>query len=367
MIKMRISQLTDALEAVVPRSLAEDFDNVGLLVGDPQADVDKVLLAHDVTQAVLDEAIQKGAGLVIAFHPIVFAGLKHLTGQTYVERIVAMALRKGIAIYAMHTNLDNYERGTNHAMAVHLGLKEPKVLLPKRNTIKKLTTYVPLAAAEGLRHALFQAGAGHIGNYSHCSFNFDGEGTYRGEAGSNPTLGTRFSLHVERETCVTVVFPSQLERRVLRALFEMHPYEEVAYGIVTLNNANPYQGMGRIGTMDEAMDERAFLDFLKRKLSLKTLRHSDFTGRRVRRVALLGGSGSFAIGAAKAQGADAFVSGDLKYHNFFEAEGRLLLVDAGHYESEFLAVHTIRGLIKEKFPRFATILSEKHRNPIHYF
>ena len=290
-----------------------------------------------------------------------------MVGQNYAARIVAEALRKGIALYALHTNLDNYEKGTNYAMARLLGLKAHEVLLPRERGLKKLTAYVPSADAEALRKALFQAGAGHIGNYSHCSFDFEGVGRFQAEAGAHPVVGEAFSLHVERETCVTVVLPAHLEARVLRALFEAHPYEEVAYEVTALDNCHPHQGMGRIGQLEHALEERSFLHFLKEKLSLKILRHSALLGSPIRRVALLGGSGSTAIAAAKAQGADAFVSGDLKYHNFFEAEEKILLVDAGHYESEHLAVRVIRDLIREKFPMFAVALSKKYSSPIHYF
>ncbi len=364
---MQIKELTKALESVIPRCSAEDFDNVGLLVGDGCAEIESALLAHDITAAVLDEAEQRRAGLVIGFHPILFSSLKRITNQTYVERIVMKAIREDIALYAMHTNLDNYERGTSYAMAAHLGLRNHKVLLPKRRTIKKLSTFVPVSEAEALRQALFQAGAGHIGNYSHCSFSFDGAGTYRGESGANPVIGTRFSLRVERETCVTVIFPKHLEAAVLQALFEAHPYEEVAYEVISLDNANPHWGMGRIGDLADALAERDFLSLLKRELGLEVIRHSGFTDKEIKRVALLGGSGRFAIPAAKAQGADAFVSGDLTYHSFFEADGQLLLADVGHYESEFLATEVIRDLIVEKFPKFAVALSETNTHPIHYF
>lgn len=364
---MQIKELTDALESAIPCCSAEDFDNVGLLVGDGCAEIESALLAHDVTLAVLDEAKRKGAGLVIAFHPILFSGLKRIANQNYVARIVMKAIREGIALYAMHTNLDNYEKGTSYAMAAHLGLKNQQVLLPKRRTIKKLSTFVPVSEAENLRRALFQAGAGHIGNYSHCSFNFDGLGTYRGEAGANPVVGARFSLHVERETCVTVVFPKHLEPGVLQALFAAHPYEEVAYDVVSLDNSNPYRGMGCIGDLAVAQTERDFLNLLKQKLGLQVLRHSCFTDKKIKRVAWVGGSGRFAIAAAQAQHADAFVSGDLTYHTFFEAEGKILLADVGHYESEFIATEVIRHLIAEKFPKFAAALSETNTNPVHYF
>lgn len=363
---MRILEITKLIEEIAPLTYAEDFDNVGLLVGNPSEKVTGVLVTLDTLESVVDEAIAKNCNLIISFHPIIFSGLKKLTGKNYVERVVIKAIKHNIAIYATHTALDNSNVGVNAKICEVLGLNNPKILMPKTQTIQKLTTYVPIKNAEKLRLALFEAGAGSIGNYEHCSFNIDGFGTYKANENANPTLGKKGITHQENETCITVIFEKHQEQKVLKALFDNHPYEEVAYEIITLNNKNQQIGLGMMGEFTEPILEDDFLKLVKKKMNINGIRHSKLLHKKIHKVAVLGGSGSFAIEMAIASGADAFITSDLKYHEFYRAENSILLVDVGHYESEQFTKNLLVDYLTKKSANFAIILSETNTNPIHY-
>jgi len=363
---MKIKDITNYLEKLAPLHYAEDFDNVGLLVGNYDTEVKGVLVTLDTLESVIDEAIEKNCNLILSFHPIIFSGLKKLNGTTYVERVVLKAIKNDIAIYSIHTALDNSFKGVSFKMAEILKLKNTRVLLPKQGLIKKLTTYVPIDDAEKVRTALFNAGAGAIGNYNDCSFNFEGNGTYRGNENSNPTKGEKGRLHTEKETFISVIFEKHLQDNILKTLFKTHPYEEVAYDIVTTDNAHQHIGMGMIGELPKAMDEIKFLSLLKEKFHLKSIRHSQLLGKPIQKVAVLGGSGSFAIDAAKKDGADIYISSDFKYHEFYKAENQLILADIGHYESEQFTKNLLVDYLTKKFRNFAIILANTNTNPINY-
>ena len=370
---MQLKQLMSLLEEVAPLAYSEDFDNTGLLVGDTSAEVNKVLVTLDTLESVVDEAIRKGCELIVSFHPIIFSGLKKLTGKDYVERAVIKAIKNDIAIYAIHTALDNDWNGVNAMICERLGLTAREILIPKTDSIKKLITFVPEKDAEPVRNALFDAGAGDIGNYSNCSFNIQGIGSFNPGEGTNPTSGEQGRTSYEAEIQIGVTYHKHLESKILRALFDSHPYEEVAYEITTLENSNQNLGMGMIGTLESEMDEKSFLDYLKEQMNAECVRHSDLLNKNISKVAVLGGSGSFAIGAAKAKGADAFVSADFKYHDFFKAEGKILLADIGHYESEQFTKDLIVTALTKKITNFAPALekpevikSEINSNPISY-
>ncbi len=364
---MIIQDVINHLETLAPLNYAEDFDNVGLLVGDRSAKLTGVVVTLDTLEAVVDEAIEEEYNLIVSFHPIIFKGLKTLTGKTYVERVVIKAIKHNIAIYSMHTALDNSFMGVNAMICDQLGLKNRQVLIPQKDTIKKLTTYVPKNEAEALRSALFDAGAGEIGNYANCSFNTEGYGTFKGNENASPTKGEKGQTHTEAETKVTVIFAKHLESKILKALFDNHSYEEVAYEVITIENKNQNIGMGMIGELESAMTEMEFLNHLKTKMQTGCIRHSALGGQSLKKVAVLGGSGSFAIGAAKAAGADAFVTADLKYHDFFTAEDDILLTDIGHYESEQFTKNLLVAYLTKKITNFAIILSKINTNPVKYF
>ena len=364
---MTVAEVGKLLEAFAPLHYAEDFDNVGLLVGNQNMEVQGILVTLDTLENVVDEAIEKGCNLIISFHPIVFGGLKKLTGSTYVERVVMKAISNNIAIYAIHTALDNSPLGVNAKICEVLDIQNPKVLIPKKGTIKKLVTYVPNAKAEYVRQALFKAGAGDIGNYSHCSFNIEGMGSFNPSEKSNPTIGKKGKIHFEEEIQLNITFESAKEKTILNTLFENHPYEEIAYEVTTLDNLNQNMGMGMIGDLKEPLEEKHFLKILKDKMKTPVVRHSELLGKTIKRVAVLGGSGAFAITAAKNAGADIFVTADLKYHQFFEAEKHLVIADIGHFETEQFTKNLLVDFLKEKIPNFAVTLSESITNPIKYF
>ncbi|MDO1511922.1 Nif3-like dinuclear metal center hexameric protein [Maribacter confluentis] len=364
---MTINDITNILEEFAPLNFAEDFDNVGLLIGNSTTEVTGILVTLDTLENVVDEAIAKKCNLIVSFHPIIFGGLKKITGKNYVERVVIKAIKNDIAIYANHTALDNARHGVNAKICEVLGLSNTKILLPQKSTFKKLTTYVPVENSDDVKHALFTAGAGEIGNYSNCSFSVEGKGSYKANSNANPTKGTIGETHTEQEIMLTCTMTKNKTTAVVNALLDSHPYEEVAYDIQTLDNTNPYIGMGMIGELANALPEQQFLSDLKLKMKTPIVRHSKFLNRPIKKVAVLGGSGSFAISAAKAAGADVFITADLKYHQFYEAENQIVLADIGHFETEQFTKNLLVDYLTKKIPNFAVHLSESITNPINYF
>jgi dinuclear metal center YbgI/SA1388 family protein len=363
---MIVKNITNYIEKLAPLHYAEDFDNVGLLVGNYNTEVSGVLVTLDTLETTIDEAISKNCNLIVSFHPIIFSGLKKINGDSYVERVVLKAIKNDIAIYATHTALDNSKNGVSAKMCEVLGLNNTKILIPKKGIIKKLTTYVPTQNALKLKNSLFAAGAGNIGNYDNCSFSVSGNGTFRGNEHSNPVIGEKGKLYTTEEQKISITFESKNEISILNALQENHPYEEVAYEIVTTENVHQNIGMGMIGELPKEMNEKDFLSYLKKTMKTTCVRHSAFIGKKIKKVAVLGGSGSFAIKHAKKANADAYVSADFKYHEFFTAENRILLADIGHYESEQFTKNLLVDYLTKKFSNFAVILAEKSTNPIYY-
>lgn len=363
---MTVGNIIHYLESLAPLSLQEQYDNSGLLTGDRESTVTSALVALDMTEAVVDEAIALGSNLIIAHHPIIFGGLKKLTGSNYIERTVIKAIRNNIALYAIHTNLDNIAGGVNAQLAQVLGLQHTLVLSPKKGLLRKLVTFAPEADAGNVRFALFEAGAGHIGHYDHCSFNVEGTGTFRGDDTTNPYVGQKGEDHYEPETRLEVIYPAHLENRILAALRKAHPYEEIAFDIYALENNWQEAGSGMIGVLPEPMDEIAFLTMLKSKLMTGCIRHTELRNKPVTKVAVCGGAGSFLLRDAILAGADAFITADLKYHQFFDADGRILMADVGHYESEQFTKDLLTGLLTKKFANFAVHLSNVKTNPVNY-
>ncbi|MCG8186161.1 Nif3-like dinuclear metal center hexameric protein [Tenacibaculum finnmarkense] len=363
---MQIKDVTNYIEELAPLAYAESFDNVGLLIGDYSTKVTGVLVTLDTLEKTVDQAIAENCNLIVSFHPIIFSGLKKINGNNYVERVVLKAIQNNIAIYATHTALDNVNNGVSAKMCEVLGLQNCKTLIPKKGIIKKLTTYVPIKNAEKLRTKLFEAGAGNIGNYDNCSFNFQGTTTYKGAENSNPTVGEKGEFISEEEIAISVSFINNLEGKILKTLFNNHPYEEVAYEIITLDNSHQNIGMGMIGEFKTPMNEHEFLSFVKKTFKTDCVRHSELLEKPIKKVAVLGGSGSFAIKNALKLNADAYISADFKYHEFFQAEGKIVLADVGHYESEQFTKNLLIDYLRKKFSTFAITLSEESTNPIHY-
>jgi dinuclear metal center YbgI/SA1388 family protein len=364
---MTVKHITDYLEKLAPLNLAEDFDNVGLLIGTYHTEVTGVLVTLDCLESVVDEAVTKACNLIVSFHPIIFNGLKKINNTSYVERVVTKAIKHDIAIYSMHTALDNVIGGVSGKIATVLGLKNTKILVPKTNSIKKLTTYVPVKYADKVRMALFNAQAGNIGNYDNCSFNIEGKGTFKGNDQSQPTVGVKGQLQTENETLISVTFQPHLEATILKTLFDVHPYEEVAYEIIGLDNKNQNVGMGAVGVLEKPLKAEEFLNMLKEKFNAQGIRHSTLPDKPLKKIAVLGGSGSFAIAAAHKAKADVYLTADLKYHDFFKAQNGPFLVDIGHFEIEQFTKNLIVDYLTKKFLNFAIILSEINTNPITYF
>jgi dinuclear metal center YbgI/SA1388 family protein len=361
-----VKHITNLLESMAPLSFQESYDNAGLLTGNHQQLVTGILVSLDATEAIIDEAIQKGCNMVVAHHPIVFGGIKKLNGKNYVERTVIKAIKNDIAIYAIHTNLDNIHTGVNRKICDKLGLTGASILQPNSAKLRKLVVFVPNTHVEVVKQALFTAGCGHIGNYDECSFATEGTGTYRGNDDSKPFVGLPNEQHKEPETRLETTFVVHQTAAVLKALNASHPYEEVAYDIYSLENNHPQVGSGMIGELPSAMDANQFLNHLKNSMETNCIRYTSLN-RSIQRVAVCGGAGSFLIKQAIASGADAFVTADCKYHEFFDAENSLMIADIGHYESEIFTKELLRDVILEKFPTFAVLLSETNTNPINYF
>lgn len=363
---MIVRDVTNTLEELAPLANAEEFDNVGLLVGSYDQEVSGILVTLDCLENVVDEAIATNCNTIISFHPIIFNGLKRINGNSYVERVVIKAIKHDIAIYSMHTALDNSIHGVNAKICEVLGLGDTKILIPKNNRIKKLTTYAPIEVANSLKNALFDAGAGNIGDYSNCSFTLVGEGSFKAGEKASPTIGSIGKTHTEKETQINITFTASNEKQVLNALFEHHPYDEIAYEVLTLENTDQHIGMGMIGTLEHPMKELEFLEMVKKRMGAKGIRHSNLLGKNIEKVAVLGGSGAFGIQAAIASGADIFITADVKYHQFYEAEGRMIIADIGHYETEQFTKNLLVDYLTKKNANFAIRLSESKTNPIKY-
>ena len=362
-----LKDIAGFLENIAPLGLQESYDNAGLITGDVNSEIKSVLVTLDVTEKVVEEAIQKKAQLIVAHHPIIFAGLKKITGKNYIERTIIKAIKNDIAIYAAHTNLDSVEGGVNQKICEKLGLENNKILQPNGGQLKKLVTFIPVENADQVREAVFNAGAGNIGNYDSCGFVTEGLGSFRGNENSNPFVGKKGEIHSEKEVRFETIFPGYLQGRIIDALLKSHPYEEVAYDIYPLENKFDKIGMGMVGTLAKPISETLFLSQLKQTFNTGVIKHTALKGKSVEKVAVCGGSGSFLLNAAIAAGADFFVSGDFKYHQFFDAEDKIVIADIGHFESEQFTKELFYELLTKKFPTFAIHLSEVVTNPVYYF
>lgn len=363
---MHIKDIVQTLESLAPPSLQEAYDNAGLLTGSPHMKVKKVLISLDITPEVMQEAIETGSNLIITHHPLVFKSLKKLIGGNLVEDMLIKAIKHDIALYAIHTNLDNVWNGVNGKLAEIIGLHDPKILAPKPNLLKKLVVFCPQSHADKVRQAMLDAGAGHIGNYSHCSFGAEGFGSFKALEGAHPYVGDVGQIHFEAEMRIETVVPQFLLTKVLSNMLQAHPYEEVAYDIYPLENNSLQVGSGMIGSIEKPMEATAFLQHLKKQLGARQIRHGILTDNKVSKVALCGGSGSFLMDDAFRQGADIFITADLKYHDFFRFQGKMILVDAGHYETEQFSKDLLFEYLSKKFPTFAIQKSKFNTNPISF-
>lgn len=363
----KVKDIVRHLEGIAPPSLQESYDNASLITGAHDTEVTGVLVTLDCVESIVDEAIERDCNLIVAHHPIVFRGLKQLNGKNYVERTAIKAIKHDIAIYAIHTNLDNVITGVNRKICEKIGLENLSILAPKSHTLQKLTTFIPLEDTPTVMDALHKAGAGNIGNYSDCSFRITGKGYFRPNDKANPTVGEAGELEEVEENRVEVIFPKHLKGRILNSLKQSHPYDEVAYYLTDLENSNQEVGSGMIGELPIEMTANEFLYYLKDKMELNTIRYTEKDQPKIKKVAVCGGAGSFLLSRAKGRGADAFVTADFKYHEFFDGEGKIMIADIGHYESEIFTKDLLHSFLTKKFPNIASYLSRVDTNPVKYF
>jgi dinuclear metal center YbgI/SA1388 family protein len=364
---MKVSEITRYLESLAPRSSQESYDNCGLLVGNSNAEVTAVLISLDCTEEVVADAVAKGCNMIIAHHPIIFKGLKSLTGATYIERTILACIKNDIALYAIHTNLDNYSKGVNYEIGQRIGLKNLRVLQPKSNVLAKLVVFTPTSCSVRVREAAFRAGAGAIGNYSECHFESSGTVTYKPNEHATPFDGENGVRSNVNEVKLEFLVSTHIASTVLSAVKQAHDYEEVAYDLIPLLNENQSEGSGMIGELEHEMDELIFLKHLKTTFQCGAIRYTTLLNKKIKTVAFCGGSGSFLLSSAMRQKADVFITGDFKYHEFFDAEKQILIADIGHYESEQFTSNLIADILKKKFTTFAVHLTGINTNPINYF
>lgn len=364
---MQVKEITAIIEAYAPLPLQENYDNAGLILGNQTDEVSGVLICLDSTEAIIEEAIATNCNLIIAHHPILFSGLKKLNGNTYIERAIIKAVKNNIAIYAAHTNLDNAYNGVSFKMAEKLSLINCKTLAPKKHLLNKLVTFCPIDNADAVRNALFENGAGNIGNYSACSFKSKGLGTFKGNDSTTPFVGKPTQLHSEKEVKIETIIPFYNLDKAISAMINAHPYEEVAYDIYALENQWKNTGSGIIGDLEIEQDDQLFLKKIKSALNTACVRHTPLLNKKIKKVALCGGAGSFLLPQAINEGADIFISADFKYHQFFDADSKIIIADIGHYESEQFTSELFYEILTKKIPNFAIRLSEKNTNPINYF
>jgi dinuclear metal center YbgI/SA1388 family protein len=364
---MKLAEIISLLESFAPLSYQESYDNAGLLIGDEQQEITSALVTVDVTEEVLEEAISKGSNLIITHHPLILTGIKKVTGKSLPERIMINAIRNRICIYAAHTNFDNISTGVNARICEKLGLKNCKILQPVKGILKKLVTFIPTEHADKVRQAVFNAGAGVIGEYDQCSYNLEGYGTFRGSENTHPFAGEKGKLSYEKEIRFETIFPENIQPTIIKALLKAHPYEEVAYDIYPLDNISHFVGSGMVGETSMPVKAIEFLNKIKTIFNARSVRHSEIVKNEIRKVAVCGGSGSFLIKEAIHSGADLFMTGEIKYHQFFEAENKIILADIGHYESEQFTKEIFYDLLIKNFPKFAVHLSEVNTNPINYY
>lgn len=349
---MKIKDLIKYLETIAPSMYQESYDNSGLIVGNSNTTIEGVLICLDSTEAIIEEAIEKGCNMVIAHHPIVFKGLKRFNGNNYVERTIIKAIKHDIAIYAIHTNLDNvYTNGVNGKIAEKIGLENTQILAPKA-LLKKLYAFVPTTTSDAVRLALFEAGAGSVNNIEQLSYATVGFGSSDGQGFPQVKL--------------EVLFTADKQAAILNALQKANPSSLINYDILAVENKNQLVGAGMIGTLEKAMSEKDFLIHLKTVMKVSCIKHTQPLGKKIKRVALCGGSGGFLLKKAISQKADIFITADYKYHEFFDADNRIIIADIGHYESEQFTIELLHDIITNKFSTFAAYCTETNTNPVHY-
>ena len=363
---MKIKDIINYLEEIAPLSYQEDYDNSGLIIGDKEEKIKGVLITLDCTEDVVNEAINNQCNLIITHHPIIFKGLKKINNNNYIERTVITCIKNNISVYAIHTNLDNIYDGVNARIAEMIGLRKTKILSPKNDLLRQLVVYCPVKESDILKDALFTAGAGSMGNYEKCSFSLIGTGSFYPNQGADPFVGKKGKMHFEKEKRIEVVYPKYKEREILLAMHNSHPYEEIAYQIYILENKYKTVGAGVVGVLKNPVNSLDFIKHVKKIMKSGCIKHTEIVKKKIKKVAICGGSGSFLLHQAIASNSDIFITSDFKYHEFFNADKRIIIADIGHYESEQFTKDLIYDLLVKKFTKFAIRLSKINTNPINY-
>ncbi len=359
-----IGDLSSALESVAPSLYAESYDNVGLLVGRSEWKCEKVLVALDITEAVVQEAIEKGVQAIVAHHPVIFGGIQRLTGEDTAQRAIELAIKHSIALLACHTNLDAIEGGVSYRMAQAISLVNVRTLQPRSGLLWNLIVYVPAESAETLLEALWEAGAGKMGAYDECAFRSHGLGSFRPKEGAHPHNGVIGERAFADEIRLELLVPEGARKKVHQCMMEHHPYEEIAHSWLKHDGVHHSVGFGAIGQWD-ACDWPEAVRRIKTAFGVASFRHTMPIASDYRTVAVCGGAGADLLAQAKSQQAELFITSDITYHRYFGADDRLVFIDIGHWESEQHAMELLIDIVREKFPNFAVLKSETNTNPMH--
>lgn len=364
---MRCKDIFDRIERWAPREIAWERDNIGLQVGSADREVNKILLTLDLTEPALKKALEQNCSLIITHHPLIFNPLKKIDIQNNLKsRLIEKLIKNNITLYSAHTNLDYTKKGVSFILAEKLALKNLRFLSPIERTQSKIVVFTPSYSLEKVSDAIFSAGGGIIGEYSECSFRSNGKGTFRGSELSNPSIGIKKKKEIVDEIRLEVVADNWKINSVMHAIKKVHPYEEPAIDIYPLKNRGNY-GVGAVGELNKPMSAAYFLNYVLDKLKIRNFRYSGKSGGMISKIAVCGGAGSEYINDAVNAGADAFITADVRYHAFQEAEGKILLIDAGHYETEIFALDAVSRFLKKNFEDIEIIKFTKNVNPVIFY
>ncbi|MDX2495518.1 MAG: Nif3-like dinuclear metal center hexameric protein [Desulfuromusa sp.] len=354
MAKLKTAHVSDViglLNRLCPTYLAEDWDNVGLQVGNPAAEIDKILVCLDAEEIAIQEALRQGAQLIISHHPLIFRPIKRLSPTDMTGRVLFQAIKHDISVVSAHTNLDRAADGLNDWLAERLGVLGVVPLeQPTGGYFYKLVVYVPLGHEMEVRDAVFAAGAGQVGAYDHCSFNSRGTGTFRGNQETRPFIGTPGEIEKTEEVRFETIVPAPVLNKVVSRMLKVHPYEEVAYDLIPLANEHLQVGLGRVGQLKKSILLQQFADQVKEKLQLPALKLVGDLEQKISRVAVCGGTGMSMFSAAVRHGADCLVTADIKFHEAQRARAEgVALIDAGHFATEQIMVAELSARLRKFF------------------
>jgi dinuclear metal center YbgI/SA1388 family protein len=365
---MDVRSIIGILERWAPRDVAMQDDNPGLQCGSVADPVRGILVSLDADLPVIQEAVRKRRTMIVTHHPFLFRPLRSIDTGSERGKIIELLLRHRISLYAAHTNLDFSAGGTSHALAEALGVTHPVFLRRSHRLQKKIVTFVPPEHVDRIAQAMAAAGAGILGDYDECSFRVEGIGTFRGNEKSSPTVGKRGRRERVRETRLEMVVAGRQLEQVIGALQKEHPYEEVAYDVFPCENVSTTHGAGVVGSLRRPVALGTFLLRAKRTLGVKALRYTGNPARRVRTIAVCGGSGAELLDDALAAHADVFLTADVKYHDYQRARGKIALVDAGHFETELPVVPVVAQRLRTELraagSQIPVGVARSSRNPV---